>query len=442
MISRGQLVVFLLTFFGYAGLHSMRTSWSYSKKLLQNTGEAELTNQQLGVVDTVFMFSYSLGLAFIGPLGDKFNRRFFISAGYYTCALAFLVYPLCRLLTSATSVWILVVFMGVNGVGESVGMPGSMGVLSRWFRPENRGLIIGIWAGCLPFGNILGLMASTVITQYTDLSWHYNFVFTGTFTLTMATLVLLFLRSKPEKDEGEQLLLLKSIEPGQESEDDPSQKKYNFLTCFTIPRVVPYTITYSCLKSSIYGLLFWLPKYIHEKGMTEHSGYILMMMDVGTLLGGITIGYLGDFIKKRSLFLAPFILFSCIMMLVALLFLDAEPLPYFFVIFLMGVGLGGPYNIVGTVIAIDIAGQDCLKGNRKVISTITAVIDASGALCSSLTQFLLSSIPNDWIFAVFTIYTFLAAMALLPLTIQDFKAYRKGDTSLKDSTFPDVTPEK
>lgn len=94
----------------------------------------------------------------------------------------------------------------------------------------------------------------------------------------------------------------------------------------------------------------------------------------------------------------------------------------------MGVGLGGPYNIVGTVVAIDLSQQECLKGNKKVISTITAVIDASGALCSSLTQFLLSSIPNDRIFVVFAIYTFLAAIAIVPLTIQDFKAYRSSKT--------------
>lgn len=172
--------------------------------------------------------------------------------------------------------------------------------------------------------------------------------------------------------------------------------------------------------------------------MTESTGYIPMMMDVGTLLGGVAIGYLGDIIKKRSLFLSPFIFFSCAMMVVALLFLDSAPLPYFFVICLMGIGLGGPYNIVGTVVAIDLASQDCLKGNKKVISTITAVIDASGALCSSLTQFLLSSIPNDWIFVVFAIYTFLAAVSLIPLTIEDFKAYRAGDRKLRDSTFPDL----
>jgi sugar phosphate permease len=84
--------------------------------------------------------------------------------------------------------------------------------------------------------------------------------------------------------------------------------------------------------------------------MGDYSGYIPCMMDAGTLVGSIFIGYLGDYIKKRSLFLAPFIFFSCIMMLIALFFLDNNPLPYFFVIFLMGIGLGGPYNIVGIIV--------------------------------------------------------------------------------------------
>lgn len=101
----------------------------------------------------------------------------------------------------------------------------------------------------------------------------------------------------------------------------------------------------------MYGLLFWFPKYIYEKGMTEHSGYIPSMIDVGTFLGGIMLGHLGDKMGKRSLLLAPFVFFSCLMMVVATLFLNSNPVPYFLVILLMGIGLGGPYNIIGTVIS-------------------------------------------------------------------------------------------
>jgi len=197
-------------------------------------------------------------------------------------------------------------------------------------------------------------MASTVITQYIKGPWEYNFFFTGLYTITITTVILFFLKPAPEEDPDNKLQASLQEEEDNSSAQEPVQP-YSVFKCFTIPRVVPYVITYCCLKSSIYGLLFWLPKYIYENKMASNSGYIPSMMDAGTFFGGILIGYLGDYFKKRSLFLTPFIFFSTAMMLIALLILKSNPTPYFFVIFLMGVGLGGPYNIVGTVIAIDLS---------------------------------------------------------------------------------------
>ena len=101
------------------------------------------------------------------------------------------------------------------------------------------------------------------------------------------------------------------------------------------------------MKASAYGLLFWFPKYIFEKGMSAYSGYIPSMIDVGTFIGGVILGHLGDRMGKRSLLLPPFIFFSCIMMLVTTLFLKSNPVPYFLVVLLIGISLGGPYNIIG-----------------------------------------------------------------------------------------------
>jgi OPA family glycerol-3-phosphate transporter-like MFS transporter 3 len=436
-----QITVFMLTFMGYAGLHAMRTSWSYSKKILQK--QDSINNEELGIVDMVFMLTYSIGLGFIGPLGDRFNRKYFIVAGYYTCALAFLVFPFCSFLFHNHSFWILVIFMGVNGLGESVGMPGSMGILSKWFKGEHKGLIVGMWAGCLPLGNIFGLMSSTIITQYLKLPWEYNFFFAGFYTITIATFILLFLKPSPTDGVPERLTVALQDQDSISSSIEEQTQKPSVLQCFRIPRVIPYVIAYSCLKSSIYGLLFWLPKYIYEQGMAKDAGYIPSMMDCGTFFGGIFIGYLGDYMKKRSLSLAPFIFFSTAMMLVALLFLSEHPLPYFFVIFFMGIRLGGPYNIIGTVIAIDLSEQECVKNNKKIISTITAIIDSSGALCTSLTQLLLANIPSHWIFVVFAIYTFIAGASLIPLTWEDFKLYRQSQKDAKaqpGSVLTDPTP--
>ncbi len=41
--------------------------------------------------------------------------------------------------------------------------------------------------------------------------------------------------------------------------------------------------------------------------------------------------------------------FSACMMLIIKFFLAGDPLPYYFVVFLMGLGLGGPYNVIGII---------------------------------------------------------------------------------------------
>jgi sugar phosphate permease len=347
----GKAFTFMLTFFGYSTLHAMRTSWSYSKKLMQN--ETGITNEDLGFVDMSFLLCYSLGLAFIGPLGDRFNRRYFLALGYYTCGLAYLVFPTVHHFFGVTNIWVLIIFMSINGLGESVGMPGSMGVLSNWFTGKNKGVVVGTWAGCCNYGNIFGLISSTIISQYMGLKWQYIFFFNGMLTLGIATVIMMFLEEKPKDDfvDIEKLLndVNKTTINGNDSSAESQQNllKVNFFTSFKIPRVIPYVISYSCLKASIYGLLFWLPKYVSEKGMSGYSGYIPAMMDCGTFLGGVLVGFLGDRFGKRSLFLSPLMVLSCLMMLIAKFLLSDVPLPYFFIIFFMGLGLGGPYNIIG-----------------------------------------------------------------------------------------------
>lgn len=417
-----KLRVFLLTFFAYSTMHSIRTSWSYSKSLLQNhQASLYISNQYLGLCDAVFLVCYALGLAFLGPLGDHINQRYYLSCGYALAAVSFLVYPSCYHFLGWTNVWILVVTLGTNGLGESVGMPGSIKVLSNWFDGEHKGGIVGFWAGCRNYGNVFGLVASTVITQYLHLRWEYSFFFVGLLALVFALLVFLFLEQKPEGEDEHEL---------EQGVLDPQEttKRYNFFTSLSIPRVLPFTISYACLKASIYGLLFWLPKYVHERGMTGHSGYIPSMVDFGTFVGGFALGYLGDRCKKQSILLPPLIFLSCLMMVIASYFLGASPTPYYFVVFLMGLGLGGPYNIIGTnrsnegtVMAMDLGSQKCLSGDKKAISTVTAVVDGWGALFSALTQVLLALVPSAWIFRIFAIYTLCAGIVLVPLSIRDYR---------------------
>lgn len=121
-----------------------------------------------------------------------------------------------------------------------------------------------------------------------------------------------------------------------------------------LPRVPLYVIAYACTKGCIYGLLFWLPTYLDNKGLAEQKGYISSMVDVGSFIGGMFVGYLGDKYSYRSLFLSPlFLVASGVMFIVSFALTDVG-WTYYVALLLIGLMLGGPYNIIGTAITIDI----------------------------------------------------------------------------------------
>lgn len=138
-------------------------------------------------------------------------------------------------------------------------------------------------------------------------------------------------------------------------------KPINYFSAWCVPGVLLYAIAYACLKSSIYGLLFWLPAYITANGMNEYSKIIPMMNDIGNFIGGIVTGYLSDNNGKRSLFIFPQLIISAILMTVVKFIIPFEPLPYFIIIFAIGFFLGGPYNIISAAISIDLAKQPALR---------------------------------------------------------------------------------
>jgi MFS family permease len=78
------------------------------------------------------------------------------------------------------------------------------------------------------------------------------------------------------------------------------------------------------------------------------------MIDLGSLIGGTGVGYLVDRFNKRALFLSPLLLVSSIIMFIVSFALTNIAWQYYVAMFLIGNCIGGPYNIIGTVIAIDI----------------------------------------------------------------------------------------
>ncbi|XP_054940772.1 sugar phosphate exchanger 3 isoform X5 [Physeter macrocephalus] len=187
--SHHHVAVFLLTFFSYSLLHASRKTFSNvkvsiskqwtpsafnksielpveiwsSNHLFPSTEEATLF---LGTLDTIFLFSYAVGLFVSGIVGDRLNLRWVLSFGMCSSALVVFVFgTLTEWLHFYNkglycSLWI------VNGLLQSTGWPCVVAVMGNWFGKAGRGVVFGLWSACASVGNILGACLASSVLQY------------------------------------------------------------------------------------------------------------------------------------------------------------------------------------------------------------------------------------------------------------------------------------
>ena len=126
------------------------------------------------------------------------------------------------------------------------------------------------------------------------------------------------------------------------------------------------------LKGCIYGLLFWLPTYLADHNLNTEKGYIASMVDVGTFLGGLIFGYLGDKYKYRAMFISPLLFICSFIMFFSAFLLTDIAWHYYIAMFLIGITIGGPFTTINTVITIDLGNN--FKKSGHSISKISALI--------------------------------------------------------------------
>ncbi|XP_065739760.1 sugar phosphate exchanger 3 isoform X5 [Phocoena phocoena] len=187
--SHHHVVVFLLTFFSYSLLHASRKTFSNVKVSISKQWTPSAFNKSielpveiwssnhlfpsaeeatlfLGTLDTIFLFSYAVGLFISGIVGDRLNLRWVLSFGMCSSALVVFVFgTLTEWLHFYNkglycSLWI------VNGLLQSSGWPCVVAVMGNWFGKAGRGVVFGLWSACASVGNILGACLASSVLQY------------------------------------------------------------------------------------------------------------------------------------------------------------------------------------------------------------------------------------------------------------------------------------
>ncbi|XP_030681862.1 sugar phosphate exchanger 3 isoform X2 [Nomascus leucogenys] len=282
--SHHHVVVFLLTFFSYSLLHASRKTFSNVKVSISeqwtpsafNTSielpveiwssnhlfpSAEKATLFLGTLDTIFLFSYAVGLFISGIIGDRLNLRWVLSFGMCSSALVVFVFGALTEWLHFYNKWLYCCLWIVNGLLQSTGWPCVVAVMGNWFGKAGRGVVFGLWSACASVGNILGACLAYSVLQY---GYEYAFLVTASVQFAGGIVIFFGLLVSPEEiglsgieaeenfEEDSHRPLINDgenedeYEPNYSIQDDSSVaqvKAISFYQACCLPGVIPYLVS-------------------------------------------------------------------------------------------------------------------------------------------------------------------------------------------------------
>uniref|UniRef100_A0A2I3LPF1 Solute carrier family 37 member 3 n=1 Tax=Papio anubis TaxID=9555 RepID=A0A2I3LPF1_PAPAN len=217
--SHHHVVVFLLTFFSYSLLHASRKTFSNVKVSISeqwtpsafNTSvelpveiwssnhlfpSAEKATLFLGTLDTIFLFSYAVGLFISGIVGDRLNLRWVLSFGMCSSAFVVFVFGTLTEWLRFYNKWLYCCLWIVNGLLQSTGWPCVVAIMGNWFGKAGRGVVFGLWSACASVGNILGACLASSVLQY---GYEYAFLVTASVQFAGGIVIFFGLLVSPEE---------------------------------------------------------------------------------------------------------------------------------------------------------------------------------------------------------------------------------------------------
>ncbi|ULX54202.1 MFS transporter [Cupriavidus taiwanensis] len=276
------LIMLLLTAINYID----RASLSVALPLI--APEFNLSPALEGLMLSAFFWSYALMQIPAGVLLDRYHTRGII-------ATATVAWGAFQALGAASHNWIVLLFtrMGL-GVSESPIMPAGAKLIGTWLTPHERGRGAVLVDGGAPLGSALGaILISGLIAWFG--SWRIAFVIAGVGTMLAGVLAWRYIRNHPSDHPGVNAAELEHITRGN-ARASAAAARVPLRELVRDRSVLAMFAGYSCILAVFYGLLTWMPSYLHKAhgfniaAMGGATFIIFMSGFVGELIGG----YIGD----------------------------------------------------------------------------------------------------------------------------------------------------
>ena len=290
---RWRWQIFGITWLAYAGFYLTRKSFSVAKIDLAKPEVLGMSDVDMARVDGAYLLAYAIGQFIWGIAGDRWGARRVVLGGLVGSVISAIA------MGASTTVVVFGVLFFIQGLCQSTGWAPLSKNLGNFFSRRERGIVMGAWCSNYAVG---GLVASIFAGAVGDrFGWRYAFFLPALALLVIAGLFFWLQRNRPE-DVG--LVPVETyhrevpdVPASQESgAPEPEGSWDAILGVLRNPMVLLLAAIYFLLKPARYAILFWGPKYIHDKlgsGMTK-SGVVSAMFELAGVFSVVAAGFLSD----------------------------------------------------------------------------------------------------------------------------------------------------
>lgn len=278
-------LVFLISTVSYLD----RTNISVAAPTIR--AELGLSPEQLGVILSVFSFSYAIAQVPAGLLANWLGPRKTFFYGMWAWCL------LLAVTTTATTFTAWIAFRIPFGIAEAITWPAIAVLLTHWFPRVEYSLASSFQNVGLVFGSAVAppIVSFIIIAA----GWKEAFIITGLMAGVLGTVFYLYTKEDPSKDPRVSPAELDWIRHDKlESDEGPTPKGFNVML---LGRMSIWAAGIACFGLDFINFMFlgWYPSYLTEKYHMSLSRMGIMAMEP-FMLGVVTVVGAGYIVRRLS----------------------------------------------------------------------------------------------------------------------------------------------
>jgi MFS transporter, OPA family, sugar phosphate sensor protein UhpC len=179
--------IFIGMYVGYVFYYFSRKSYTCVMPLLMR--DLGMTKSELGILASLFALAYGGSKFLSGILSDRANPRIFMSIGLILTGVLNILFGM------TSSLLLMAVFWGLNGLFQGWGWPPCAKLLTNWYSQKERGTWWGLWNSSHNVGGAVIPLVVGVAAQM--LGWRFGMYVPGILCIGIGLFVLFTLRDTP-----------------------------------------------------------------------------------------------------------------------------------------------------------------------------------------------------------------------------------------------------